>query len=125
MGTDEDPGTDLFENERKRRSELETSLLAVAASHLRDGGIQVVKESEDEITFWFNGGKFESGGCPTKNFFMVEIVVCTHEKGCHTEDTVLGVVDDARLPQALTNAAMSSLDEFIGQRAAYRRQTKK
>src|SRR5262249_5784656 len=125
LGIATDLGTPLFDADNKRAAEVKSTVLGSVSAHLRKGGVQVVSKSDNAISLGFFGGKFETSGCPTKNFFMVQVTVCLHgQDRCNPERTILGVVGDAGLAQSLTDATLEAVDEFIEQRAAYR-QTRK
>ena len=125
LGIGNDRGTPLFDTDTTRAAEVKAAVLTATSAHLRKGGLQVVSKSDNVISLGFFGGKFDAGGCPTKNFFMMQVTVCVHgQERCFPERTILGVVGDAGLAQALTGATLEAVDEFIDQRAAYR-QTRK
>ena len=108
----------LFDTDTTRAAELKAAVLTAASAHLRKGGVRVVSKSDNVISLGFFGGKFAAGNCP--------VTVCVHGQDHRSpERTILGVVEDAGLAQALTGATLEAVDEFTEQRAAYRQARKR
>ena len=116
------PATALFGRDFDRAARFRSAMAKALTTRFTAAGISVSAAAEHSLQVALFGGTVEDAACPQKVFFLVQVFVCQPgESRGFPERTILGVSDDSNLEAAVVEAAVAAVDEFIAQRAAFRK----